>query len=84
MVSFEGRGWFYFEFLSDYFVLREFSLLILFNIHSHQFFFVYCRVVQVLDGVLFMFLGTDVYLVNCFWTIRVDLKRAGFGGTCAG
>ena len=35
-----------------------------------------------LDGVLFMFLGTDVYLVNCFWTIQVALRRAEFGDLC--
>ena len=37
-----------------------------------------------LDGVLFMFWGIDVYLVNYFSKIRVALKRAGFGATCAG
>ena len=37
-----------------------------------------------LDGVLFSFLGIDVWLVNCFWKIQVALKRAGFGATCAG
>ena len=29
-----------------------------------------------LDGVLFLFLGIDMQLVNCFWKIRVALKRA--------
>ena len=29
-----------------------------------------------LDGVLFLFLGIDIQLINCFWKIRVALKRA--------
>ena len=29
-----------------------------------------------LDGVLFLFLGKDKELNNCFWKIRVALKRA--------
>ena len=37
-----------------------------------------------LDGVLFLFLGIDMQFVNCFWKIRVALKRAGFGVPCAG
>ena len=37
-----------------------------------------------LDDVLFLFLGIDMQLVNCFWKIRVALRRAGFGVTCAG
>ena len=32
-----------------------------------------------LDGVLFMFWGIDMQLVNCFWKIQVALRRAGFG-----
>ena len=32
-----------------------------------------------LDGVLFLFLGIDMQLVNSFWKIRVALRRAGFG-----
>ena len=37
-----------------------------------------------LDGVLFWFLGINFQVVNCFWKIRVALRRAGFGATCAG
>ena len=29
-----------------------------------------------LNGVLFLFLGIDKQLNNCFWKIRVALKRA--------
>ena len=29
-----------------------------------------------LEGVLFLFLVIDMQLVNCFWKIRVELKRA--------
>ena len=37
-----------------------------------------------LDSVLFLFLGINIQVVNCFWKIRVALRRAGFGATCAG
>ena len=30
-----------------------------------------------LDGVLFLFWGIDIQLINCFWKIRVALRRAG-------
>ena len=32
----------------------------------------------------FLFLSKDIKLINCFWKIRVALRRAGFGATCAG
>ena len=37
-----------------------------------------------MDSVLFLFLGTNMQLNNCFWMIRVALQSAGFGTTCAG
>ena len=37
-----------------------------------------------LDGVLFLFLGIDMQSVNCFWKLRVALRRASFGVNCAG
>ena len=37
-----------------------------------------------LDSVLFLFLGYQTAVVNCFWKIWVALRRAGFGVTCTG
>ena len=37
-----------------------------------------------LDGVLLLFLGIDIQVINCFWKIWVALRRVGFGVTCLG
>ena len=78
-----GWGWFYLEFLGDYFLLRGFfyyffcsgTLLIFVQhslIHSHIF-FMYLGKVEVLC----FFVFEQQQLNNCFWKIRVALRRAG-------
>ena len=53
-------------------------------IHSHNFFCVLLGSVSVGRCALFVLGLSNMQLVNCFWKIRVALKRARFGVTCAG
>ena len=52
-------------------------------IHSHNF-FMYCGKCKCWIVCFFLFLSIDIQLINYFWKIRVALRRAGFGATCAG
>ena len=53
-------------------------------IPSHNFFRVLWGSVSVGRCAFFCFWAIKQMLNNCFWKIRVALKRAGFGATCAG
>ena len=62
--------------------------LYLFNIHTfiHTIFFGTVGRCKCWMVCFFVFghRVTCSLIVNCFWKIRVALKRAGFGATCAG
>ena len=94
-VLFGWWWWFYFDFLGDYFFKRIFFYFIFFVLcwkciyicltftQSLTQFFVLWGSVSV-GRCAFCVIGASFAVINCFWKIRVALKRAGFGATCAG